>query len=69
MLASKADDVPGKIQVDVDTLVKQQKDLEKVARVLRRERLELERDEGRFFGWTMTAEKWNGRCADGIFTT
>lgn len=57
-----ADDVPGKIVVDAETLAEQQIGLEKIAQQLRRERLDRETEEARIFGFCTNAEIWNSRC-------
>lgn len=57
-----ADDVPGKIILDADTLAEQQKGLEKIAQQLRRERLDKEAEDAITFGFCPRAELWNGRC-------
>lgn len=59
--ARKADDVPGKIVVDPETLAEQQRGLEKIAQQLRRERLDQEAIDNVVFGFCPTAELWNGR--------
>lgn len=56
-----ADDVPGKIVLDPETLAAQQQGLEKMAQQLRRERLDQEAIDNVFFGFVPTAELWNGR--------
>mmetsp|Transcript_3272 Transcript_3272/g.5074 ORF Transcript_3272/g.5074 Transcript_3272/m.5074 type:complete len:153 (+) Transcript_3272:34-492(+) len=57
------DKIPGKIKVDDDTLAKQQVELENFARELRRQRLDKEAEENRFYGWTPKAELLNGRMS------
>lgn len=56
-----ADDVPGKIVLDNQTLFEQQQGLEKIAQQLRRERLDREAEEGISFGFCPKAELFNGR--------
>lgn len=61
--------VPGKIVLDETQLAKQKAVLDRYAEQLRQDRLEMEREAGRLFGFVPTAEKINGRFAMFFFVT